>query len=158
MLADHWQKSSYCGEGESCIHVSADWQKSSHCQEGDACIHVSADKQRSTYCGEGDACIHATSTPTGAVNLTESSDPTGAILTLTPAAFATLLRSIKQSGTAPGIKQPGTVPAVEVTASPDGSRILLEDAGVVVTTTPAQWDAFRKGVQAGEFDHFARTS
>ncbi|NUK61772.1 DUF397 domain-containing protein [Streptomyces lunaelactis] len=23
MLADNWQKSSYCGEGESCVHVTA---------------------------------------------------------------------------------------------------------------------------------------
>ncbi|WP_239081098.1 DUF397 domain-containing protein [Streptomyces coelicoflavus] len=37
--------------------------------------------QKSTYCGEGDSCVHVTAPP-GAVHLTESSDPTGSILTV----------------------------------------------------------------------------
>ncbi|WP_406401213.1 DUF397 domain-containing protein [Streptomyces sp. NBC_00879] len=56
MLVDSWQKSSYCGEGESCVHVTA---------------------------------------ANGAVKLTESSDPDGAILSTTAAAFAALTRALK---------------------------------------------------------------
>ncbi|MEV2254690.1 DUF397 domain-containing protein [Streptomyces sp. NPDC050147] len=58
------------------------WQKSSYCQEGDACVHLAA-----------------TASPTGpAIQLTESADPTGAILTAPPAAFAALLRTLSPSG------------------------------------------------------------
>ncbi|MGW8889883.1 DUF397 domain-containing protein [Streptomyces sp. NPDC055749] len=32
------------------------------------------------------------------------------------------------------------------------------DPDTVVTTTRAKWEAFTKGVVAGEFDHFAETS
>ncbi|MCK8438366.1 DUF397 domain-containing protein [Streptomyces sp. D2-8] len=56
MSTSHWQKSSYCGEGESCIHVGA--------------------------AGE-------------TIRLTESSDPTGAILTATPASLGALLAALK---------------------------------------------------------------
>ncbi|WP_200308728.1 DUF397 domain-containing protein [Streptomyces adelaidensis] len=51
------------------------WQKSSHCQEGDACVHISAD-------------------PT-TIHLTESADPTQAVLNPTPSAFAALLHSLR---------------------------------------------------------------
>ncbi|MEU3918787.1 DUF397 domain-containing protein [Streptomyces sp. NPDC029004] len=53
-----------------------EWQKSSHCGEGDACLHVAAAGDRM-------------------VKLTESSDPGGAILSTTPAAFAALTRALK---------------------------------------------------------------
>ncbi|MFE0456708.1 DUF397 domain-containing protein [Streptomyces sp. NPDC058914] len=72
-----WQKSSYCGQGESCVHVAATAQTSSYCQEGDACVHISA-----------------TPEPPQAIHLTESADPTRTILTTTPAAFAALLRTL----------------------------------------------------------------
>ncbi|MER6953272.1 DUF397 domain-containing protein [Streptomyces sp. NPDC000618] len=52
------------------------WQKSSYCQEGEACVHISADP----------AVIH----------LTESADPTRAILTTTPTAFAALLDAVSR--------------------------------------------------------------
>ncbi|MFJ9677914.1 DUF397 domain-containing protein [Streptomyces sp. NPDC101194] len=55
---DHWQKSSYCAQGDSCLHVAAS---------------------------------HST------VELTESSDPAGAILHTTPAAWAALVRTLKES-------------------------------------------------------------
>ncbi len=58
--------------------LTLDWQTSSYCQEGDACVNVAAD-------------------PTGKVRLTESSDPTGAILTATPDAFAALIRDTKRA-------------------------------------------------------------
>ena len=51
------------------------WQKSSHCQEGDACVHISA-------------------TP-GSVHLTESADPAGGVLALSPTAFGALLDTLK---------------------------------------------------------------
>lgn len=63
MPAYAWQKSSYCGQGESCVHVAA-MQKSSHCQEGEACVHISAD-------------------PT-TIRLIESADPTQAVLDAAP--------------------------------------------------------------------------
>jgi hypothetical protein len=52
------------------------WQKSSYCSEGNSCVHVGA----------------ATET----IHLTESSDPTGAILTATPATFRALLSVLKK--------------------------------------------------------------
>ncbi|GGT61264.1 DUF397 domain-containing protein [Streptomyces atratus] len=55
------------------------WQKSSYCAQGDSCMHVAA--RNST------------------VELTESSDPTGAILRATPAAWAALVRTLKESHT-----------------------------------------------------------
>ncbi|ATL28849.1 DUF397 domain-containing protein [Streptomyces formicae] len=51
--------------------------------------------QKSSYCGEGDSCVHVAATATGTVHLTESSDPTTAILHTTPTAFAALLRTAK---------------------------------------------------------------
>lgn len=54
--------------------------------------------QKSSYCSEGSSCVHVTTSPTGtAVHLTESADPTGAILTAPPAAFAALLRTLSLS-------------------------------------------------------------
>ncbi|PSM43961.1 DUF397 domain-containing protein [Streptomyces dioscori] len=77
MLDHSWQKSSYCGQGESCLHVAETWQKSSLCQEGDACLHVAA------------------SAPAKTIHLTESGDPRGAILGASPGAFSALLSAVK---------------------------------------------------------------
>ncbi|MEE4489250.1 DUF397 domain-containing protein [Streptomyces sp. BE230] len=57
MTADNWQKSSYCAQGNSCVHVAAH---------------------------------------DGTVRLTESGDPTGAILRTTPTALRALLRTLKE--------------------------------------------------------------
>ncbi|MFC4508318.1 MULTISPECIES: DUF397 domain-containing protein [Streptomyces] len=54
------------------------WQKSSYCQEGEACVHISA----------APASIART------IHLTESADPSEAVLTTTPAAFAALLQTL----------------------------------------------------------------
>ncbi|SFX90877.1 DUF397 domain-containing protein [Streptomyces atratus] len=54
------------------------WQKSSHCAQGDSCVHVATDAA-------------------GGVKLTESSDPTGAILRTTPDAWAAFVRTLKES-------------------------------------------------------------
>ncbi|MFE9443106.1 DUF397 domain-containing protein [Streptomyces sp. NPDC006602] len=78
MTAYAWQKSSYCAQGESCLHVATTAQKSSYCQEGDACVHISA-PTRTT------------------VHLTESADPTETILTTDPVAFGALLDVLKAS-------------------------------------------------------------
>jgi hypothetical protein len=51
--------------------------------------------QKSSYCGEGEACVHIAGEP-GAVRLTESGDPRGAILTAAPAAFRSLLGALKK--------------------------------------------------------------
>lgn len=53
--------------------------------------------QKSSYCSEGASCVHVAATSaTERIRLTESSDPTGAILTATPAAFSALLTTLKQ--------------------------------------------------------------
>ena len=51
--------------------------------------------QKSSYCSEGASCVHVASSPQ-AVHLTESSDPTGAILSATAAAFTALLVTLKE--------------------------------------------------------------
>ncbi|WP_369247588.1 DUF397 domain-containing protein [Streptomyces sp. R41] len=51
--------------------------------------------QKSSYCGEGEACVHVAATASARIHLTESSDPTEAILTATPTAFRSLLRTLK---------------------------------------------------------------
>ncbi|MFI7322125.1 DUF397 domain-containing protein [Streptomyces venezuelae] len=52
--------------------------------------------QKSSYCQEGNSCVHIATDPTGTIHLTESSDPTAAILRTTPTAFAALLRTTKR--------------------------------------------------------------
>ncbi|WP_175408936.1 DUF397 domain-containing protein [Streptomyces sp. TRM64462] len=104
--------------------------------------------QKSSYCGTGESCIHLAPAPQGAVRLTESSDPTGAILTLAPATWRAWRDAIK-GGRLPG---GGTVEA-----GPGGVLRLrsADHPAVVVTTSPAQWDAFAAGVRDGEFDRLA---
>lgn len=51
--------------------------------------------QKSSYCSEGASCLHVATT-TETIHLTESSDPTGAILTATPTAFGALLLVLKK--------------------------------------------------------------
>jgi hypothetical protein len=51
------------------------WQKSSYCSEGASCVHVAAAAE--------------------AIHLTESSDPTKAILKTTPTALSALLHTLK---------------------------------------------------------------
>lgn len=53
--------------------------------------------QKSSYCAQGEACLHVTATSEHTVILTESSDPTGSILSTTPATWAALVRSLKES-------------------------------------------------------------
>ncbi|MGW5868881.1 DUF397 domain-containing protein [Streptomyces sp. NPDC055239] len=53
--------------------------------------------QKSSYCSEGNSCVHVAAPPAGtAIHLTESADPTGAILTAQPTAFAALIRTTKR--------------------------------------------------------------
>lgn len=55
--------------------------------------------QKSSYCAQGEACIHVATPTPGTVDLTESGDPTGAILRTTAAAWTALVRTIKESRT-----------------------------------------------------------
>ncbi|WP_107100391.1 DUF397 domain-containing protein [Streptomyces hirsutus] len=137
MPAFTWQKSSYCGEGDSCVHVAAtappviNWQKSSYCPEGNSCVHVA---------------ITARS-----IHITESADPSGAILTATPDDFLTFVQKIK------GERQmaEGRRTGIEVTVDDDTVRIRATAApDTTVTTDRRKWDTFVLGVRAGEFDHF----
>ncbi|MFF2504844.1 DUF397 domain-containing protein [Streptomyces sp. NPDC058067] len=52
--------------------------------------------QKSSFCAQGDSCLHVAETADG-VHLTESADPSRAILTTAPGAFAELVRSLKES-------------------------------------------------------------
>ncbi|MQY38262.1 hypothetical protein SRB17_62720 [Streptomyces sp. RB17] len=97
--------------------------------------------QKSSYCSEGDSCIHVAATP-GAIHLTESTDPTGAVLTTAPAAFDALLTGLKRE------------PSPTGRSAGDDTPLRLRSADTVVTTTRHKWNAFVLGVQAGEFDHF----
>ncbi|MGW2178178.1 DUF397 domain-containing protein [Streptomyces sp. NPDC001732] len=55
--------------------------------------------QKSSYCAQGNSCVHMAVLAPGTVGLTESGDPTGAILRTTPAAWAALVRMLKESHT-----------------------------------------------------------
>ncbi|MFD5657280.1 DUF397 domain-containing protein [Streptomyces hirsutus] len=50
--------------------------------------------QKSSYCGEGESCVHVAATAR-AIHITESADPSGAILTATPDDFLTLVQTLK---------------------------------------------------------------
>ncbi|MFF3357037.1 DUF397 domain-containing protein [Streptomyces sp. NPDC002917] len=52
--------------------------------------------QKSSYCGQGESCVHVAAHD-DTINVMESSDPTGAILRTTPAAWAALVRSVKDT-------------------------------------------------------------
>ncbi|MGW2701256.1 DUF397 domain-containing protein [Streptomyces sp. NPDC001340] len=107
--------------------------------------------QKSSYCSEGASCIHIAATP-GTIHLTESADPTGAILTTTPADFGAFIAVLK--------KETHPTAPIEVTVGEEGAVRLHETSApdTVVTTDRRKWRAFVLGVQAGEFDHFVRAS
>ncbi|MDG9695196.1 DUF397 domain-containing protein [Streptomyces sp. DH17] len=106
--------------------------------------------QKSSYCAQGDSCLHVRATATG-IHLTESSDPTGSILTATPTAFGALLTALK-TNTRPASIQVTFTPGNDADAS---VRVHAPGAcGAVVTTDRQKWEAFVLGVKAGEFDHF----
>ncbi|MFD6619792.1 DUF397 domain-containing protein [Streptomyces albidoflavus] len=52
--------------------------------------------QKSSYCGEGEACLHVAGTA-ATIHVTESADPSEAILTATPAAFSALLSVVREN-------------------------------------------------------------
>ncbi|WP_406452765.1 DUF397 domain-containing protein [Streptomyces sp. NBC_00876] len=54
--------------------------------------------QKSSYCAQGEACVHVGTDRPGSIALTESGDPSGAILRTTPAALGALLRTLKEGG------------------------------------------------------------
>ncbi|MDH2392742.1 DUF397 domain-containing protein [Streptomyces sp. HNM0663] len=60
------------------------------------------------------------------------------------------IRAAPEGATGPG-------PWIEVAYGEDDAVYLREtnDPDTVVTTTRRKWDAFTRGVRAGEFDHFA---
>lgn len=106
--------------------------------------------QKSSLCGTGDSCIHVAATP-GSIHITESADPSGAVLTTTPGCFLNLLQVLKEEREVT-TDQPT---AIDVTADDDTVRIHATAApGTAVTTDRRRWDTFVLGVRAGEFDHF----
>ncbi|MGS2589614.1 DUF397 domain-containing protein [Streptomyces hebeiensis] len=130
--------------------------------------------QTSSYCAQGEACLSVTAPDDRTVILTESADPSGAILSADPATWAAFLRSVKEASTHHGCA-PADVPAplngiraaadngtgpgpwIEVATGP-GDLVRLRETsapGPVVTSTQAKWEAFVQGILAGEFDHFS---
>ncbi|MFC1228406.1 MULTISPECIES: DUF397 domain-containing protein [Streptomyces] len=108
--------------------------------------------QKSSYCGEGESCLHVATTAR-ALHITESADPSGAILTTTPDDFLTLVQELKSGRQMAEGRRPGIEVAVD---ADDTVRIRATAApGTTVTTDRRKWDAFVLGVRAGEFDHFA---
>lgn len=51
--------------------------------------------QKSSFCSEGNSCVHISTGPAPTIHLTESADPTQAVLNATPTAFDALLHSLK---------------------------------------------------------------
>ncbi|PWI09324.1 DUF397 domain-containing protein [Streptomyces sp. NWU339] len=107
--------------------------------------------QKSSYCGEGDSCVHVATTAQ-AIHITESADPSGAILTTTPGNFLSLLQVLKGEREMT-VDRP---PAIDVTVEDDLTVRIHAGAppGATVTTDRRRWDTFVLGVRAGEFDHF----
>jgi len=68
------------------------------------------------------------------------------------AAALTWIRAAPEDAEGPG-------PWIEIAFGPGDLVYLREtgDPGTVVTTTAQKWEAFTRGVVAGEFDHFAGT-
>lgn len=102
--------------------------------------------QKSSYCPEGNSCIHVAESP-NEVHITESADPSGAILTATPADFGALLAVLKGESRVPA--------PIQIAFGAEDVVRLRAGAGGVVTTTRPRWEAFVLGVRAGEFDRFA---
>ncbi|MGW3679067.1 DUF397 domain-containing protein [Streptomyces prasinus] len=108
--------------------------------------------QRSSYCGEGESCLHVAATARS-IHITESADPSGAVLTTTPDDFLSLIQTIKEDRQMADSRPAGIEVAVD---ADDTVRIRATAApGTTVTTDRGKWDAFVLGVRAGEFDHFA---
>lgn len=58
--------------------------------------------QKSSYCGEGESCVHIASIDAPAtIHLTETSDPTHAMIDATPTAFGALIHVLKLTKEAP---------------------------------------------------------
>jgi hypothetical protein len=53
--------------------------------------------QKSSYCGEGESCVHVAGDTAGTIHLTESGDPTRAILGATPVALRALIHVLKEN-------------------------------------------------------------
>ncbi|MFI5676692.1 DUF397 domain-containing protein [Streptomyces cellulosae] len=81
------------------------WQKSSYCAQGESCVHVAATAQRSSYCQEGEACIHISAPYPASIHLTESADPAKAVLTTGPVAFGALLSMLKVPANEPAFRR-----------------------------------------------------
>ncbi|MGY3202632.1 DUF397 domain-containing protein [Streptomyces sp. TE5632] len=107
--------------------------------------------QKSSLCGTGDSCVHVAATP-GSIHITESADPSGAILTITPDDFLSLLQTLKGERELAANRPI----AIDVTVDDDLTVRIHAGAtpGTAVTTDRRRWDTFVLGVRAGEFDHF----
>jgi hypothetical protein len=51
--------------------------------------------QKSSYCAQGSSCVHIAPGP-ATIHITESADPTQAVLTTTPSSFTALVHTLKE--------------------------------------------------------------
>jgi hypothetical protein len=129
--------------------------------------------QKSTFSGgPNGGCLHLAAAPDGTVRLRESDEP-GIVLTAGRPQLGALLDHLRPP-------RPRRSPVSDIpdgldwiVATPDGAPPATgswievavgagelihiretSDPETVVTTTRVKWEAFTKGVMAGEFDHF----
>ena len=126
------------------------WQKSSYCSEGDSCVHIATAPTGTIHLTEsGDPTRrHTRGHPPGLRRPPPRTQRE-------PDPWLTSPRT--SSGNAPPPRtRPAPGPGSRLAFGDDDLVYIREtsDPETVVTTTQKKWDAFVLGVQAGEFDHF----
>ncbi|SRR5216683_4442570 len=110
----------------------AGWRKSSYSNGGDVCIEVSV-WRKSSYSTNGGECVEV-----GTWNKSTHTNGGEACVEVGVMGGGVSPRSRSEYGE--------KLVAVRDSKDPEGPRLCF---------TPADWDAFRRGVQSGAFDHLA---
>jgi hypothetical protein len=78
------------------MSTALEWFKSScSSEQGGACLEVAYDWRRSSHCNEQEsACVEIAAHP-AAVHVRDSKNPTGPVLTLAPAAWASFTGTLR---------------------------------------------------------------
>jgi hypothetical protein len=77
MLTPEWRKSSYSNSSSNCVEVKGVWRKS-------------------TYSNSSSNCVEVRLGSPAAVAIRDSKNPTGAVLTVTPAAWSSFTTTINR--------------------------------------------------------------
>lgn len=127
----HWFKSSYSRSTSNCVEISLGWTKSSFSRSSSNCVEIAQ---------HSDTVLIRDSKYTGLT----ADQP---IISISAAAWPVLLDLALTMSS-------GTVrDTVTVTMHSDGGATLRDDRGVELAYTPAEWDAFAKGVADGQFTY-----